>query len=170
MSVPFVSGTFFDYLCLLMIGVAIDNWLSIRLCSEPVLNEVEGTGELKPVGWAGFLPMRYRSRYIDGMGKRVAHPTRYWLFRLLVWSEFGGASRHPTWSAGIKYAGPGISRLKKHCSYQIPRHSLPLRIPQGRLWAKPNGLGMTVSQEKNFNNSIAFFGRAFIISAPLEAR
>ena len=27
------------------------------------------------VGWAGFLPMRFTSRYIISMGKQVAHPT-----------------------------------------------------------------------------------------------
>ena len=35
----------------------------------------------KLVGWAGFLPMRFRLRHIDSMGKRVAHPTyRFDLF------------------------------------------------------------------------------------------
>jgi len=30
---------------------------------------------LKIVGWAGFLPMRFKSHNIISMGKRVAHPT-----------------------------------------------------------------------------------------------
>ena len=70
----------------------------------------------------------------------------------------------PQWIAGLN-----INTVRHPVDNQIPRRSLPLRIPQGRFWAKPNGLGMTVRQEKYFNNFIVFFGRAFIISAPLEA-